>query len=164
MTRQNELDVLKTIIYELPGFLYWKDCNSVYRGGNINFMKIAQLNSIDELIGKTDHELPWKEQADEFIIDDKKVLMQNLIIESNTNVPYVDNISISNNDIVTTLNITITTIKKRLTLPSGEFIILGFALDGSCNIYPDGTTDDTNYKFVRHSTTCDSKFMMVEEL
>ena len=154
--RQNELDMLEAIISELPGFLYWKDCNSVYLGGNMNFIKAAQLNFLNDLVGKTDYDLPWKDQADEFITDDKKVLAQDLIIQSNTKVPWVENINILNNDIISTSQIIITTTKKRLVLPSGESIILGFALEGNYNIYPNGTTDDTNYLFVKHSTTDDA--------
>jgi len=38
----------------MPGFLYWKNEDSIYLGGNENFIKVAKLKTLSELIGKSD--------------------------------------------------------------------------------------------------------------
>ena len=49
------------IMRYLPGYVYWKDTNSVYLGCNENFAHVAGLNSIEEIVGKTDYDLVWGE-------------------------------------------------------------------------------------------------------
>ena len=54
-----EGDYLQNIISHYPGYIYWKDQSSVYLGCNDQFAKAAGYNSGEEIIGKTDFELPW---------------------------------------------------------------------------------------------------------
>ena len=54
---------LKNITHALPGFIFWKDQNSVYLGCNLNYAKLVGLHSCEEIIGKTDHELNWDQSC-----------------------------------------------------------------------------------------------------
>lgn len=65
---------LQAIINNLPGAVFWKDRNSVYQGANQFFASIAGTTP-EDIIGRTDHDLPWEEaEADAFIKDDAEVM------------------------------------------------------------------------------------------
>lgn len=64
---------LNEIINCIPGCLYWKDCNGHYLGCNELTAKLAGLNSIYDIAGKTDQEL-WGKQADWLITHDNQVI------------------------------------------------------------------------------------------
>jgi diguanylate cyclase (GGDEF)-like protein/PAS domain S-box-containing protein len=71
-------DALFRIINTLPQALFWKDTNSVYLGCNQYFSDAAGLASPDDIVGKTDYELPWhKEQSDFFVEVDRRVMKNN---------------------------------------------------------------------------------------
>jgi two-component system, OmpR family, aerobic respiration control sensor histidine kinase ArcB len=59
----NEIDNLYNIIRHIPGCVYWKDKEGIYLGCNKIFLDMTGLSSIDEVIGKKDTDLCWKEQA-----------------------------------------------------------------------------------------------------
>lgn len=60
---------------QTPGYLCWKNVNSTFMGGNNNFIKIAGFKSLDEIIGKTDYDMPWADtHAELYLEDDKAVL------------------------------------------------------------------------------------------
>lgn len=63
---QAEIDALRSIIYMMPGNVYWKDIYGRYLGCNKNLL-VTTLNmtSPQDLIGKTDHDLVSKEIADQ---------------------------------------------------------------------------------------------------
>lgn len=44
-------EFLKTIIDNLPGYVYWKDVDSVYMGCNQNLAKLLGLKSSFDIIG-----------------------------------------------------------------------------------------------------------------
>jgi|GEM_PF-854515 two-component system, OmpR family, aerobic respiration control sensor histidine kinase ArcB len=67
-------DYFENIIAHTPGHLYWKDRHSRYLGCNDNMAKTVGLNSRLDVIGKTDHDLPWKEKAHLLIKNDKEVM------------------------------------------------------------------------------------------
>lgn len=63
------------ILDSLPGYLFWKDNDSVFLGCNKNFALAAGLKSHKEIIGKTDFELAWtREEAKYFREGDSAVL------------------------------------------------------------------------------------------
>jgi len=62
------------LIKDLPGVVYWKDINSVHLGCNKGFAKQAGLQSPEDVIGKTDYDLPWKDQAAVFKTEDQYVI------------------------------------------------------------------------------------------
>lgn len=65
---------LKNILMRLPGSIFWKDQNGVYLGCNEFQAKMAGLNLPEDLIGKTDYELPWKNIADKLTENDQRII------------------------------------------------------------------------------------------
>lgn len=57
---------LSEVLFSLPGSIYWKNADGVYLGGNRHAARMAGLDSVDQLIGKTDYDLFTKAQADLF--------------------------------------------------------------------------------------------------
>lgn len=66
---------LQRIIESLPGHIYWKDKQGVYLGCNLQQLRYLNL-SYDEVIGKTDYDLPWQDQADNIRRIDNKVMQE----------------------------------------------------------------------------------------
>ncbi len=71
--KQSKL-LLETILDTIPVRVFWKDRELKYLGCNRHFAKDAGLNTPDEIIGKTDYDVGWKEQAELYRTDDKDVL------------------------------------------------------------------------------------------
>ena len=71
---QAEYEMLKNIIKYSPDWIYWKDKNSVHLGSNEQFAKAAGLSSSEEMVGKTDYDLPWCDRAQKYRLDDKEVI------------------------------------------------------------------------------------------
>lgn len=67
-------ELLRTIIDSIPVRIFWKDKTSHYLGCNKLFANDAGLEDQSGLIGKSDFELPWKDQAAAFVKDDKFVM------------------------------------------------------------------------------------------
>ncbi len=66
---------LETVVNNVPHTIFWKDENSVFLGCNKLFAKLANLNSPEMIVGKTDYDLPWtKEESDQYIATDKEVI------------------------------------------------------------------------------------------
>ena len=66
---------LYLVLDNMPEAAFWKDRNSVYLGCNRHFSKAAGLASPEEIIGKTDFDLPWKpEEAEWFRACDRRVM------------------------------------------------------------------------------------------
>jgi PAS domain S-box-containing protein len=72
----------KTILTSLPGHVYWKDKEGRYLGCNSQQAADLNLNSVDEIIGKTDYDFSPKEQADQFHSIDQKVMLEGKEIEA----------------------------------------------------------------------------------
>jgi PAS domain S-box-containing protein len=66
--------LLQTIVNTAPMRIFWKDRESRYLGCNLAFTRDAGLSNPEELIGKDDYQLPWKEQAGKFRADDGQVI------------------------------------------------------------------------------------------
>lgn len=67
-------DMFELVIDTIPTQIFWKDLNSVYLGCNLTFAQAAGEKSTKSIIGKTDFDLSWKNQAQRYVDDDKKVL------------------------------------------------------------------------------------------
>ena len=75
LTLLNKLENLQFVTNNVPHYLLWKDRNSVYLGCNDQFAKSAGLNFSDEIIGLTDHDLPWSiKETEAYIADDQLVM------------------------------------------------------------------------------------------
>ena len=73
----NHNDVItNNIIDMIPNhYIFWKDKDLIYRGCNQAFVKELGFKSKNEIIGKTDFDLPTpKEQSEAFRADDKAVI------------------------------------------------------------------------------------------
>jgi PAS domain S-box-containing protein len=67
--------MLQLVMDNIPQFIFWKDRNSVYLGCNRNFVQVAGVGSPENIVGKTDYDLPWKkEEADFFRECDRRVM------------------------------------------------------------------------------------------
>ncbi len=67
-------NLLRRIIDMLPVRVFWKNKDSQYLGCNEAFAKDAGLEAVDEIVGKNDFELVWKNQAQLFRAGDKEVI------------------------------------------------------------------------------------------
>ncbi|MGC3944043.1 MAG: PAS domain S-box protein [Chryseolinea sp.] len=68
---------LQAMLNNIPDGVFWKDRDSKYLGANKLFMQIANCNSEEELLGKTDFDFPWIEQAERLRNDDREVMETN---------------------------------------------------------------------------------------
>ncbi|MDB6096767.1 MAG: putative aerobic respiration control sensor protein arcB [Francisellaceae bacterium] len=50
---------LNNIINSFSEYVFWKDLNFIYQGGNTNFLKILGLNTISDLAGRSDYDFDW---------------------------------------------------------------------------------------------------------
>ena len=63
------------ILNLMPGYVYWKDLDSIYRGCNMNLAIISNLSSPLDIIGKTDYDFNFGGySATDFIKEDKFVM------------------------------------------------------------------------------------------
>lgn len=65
---------LNNIIRVIPANIYWKDINCVILGGNLSHAQQAGFSDPKEVIGKTEHDFVWKEQADEIMKNDRLIM------------------------------------------------------------------------------------------
>jgi len=72
--RNNSQLMLQNIIDLLPIRIFWKDINLRYLGCNIVFAKDAGKERTEELLGKDDLDMTWKEQADSYRKDDMSII------------------------------------------------------------------------------------------
>ncbi len=66
--------MLQLVLDNIPVRVFWKDKDSVYLGCNRLFARDAGLRSPEELIGKTDFDMGWIDQAELYRADDEKVM------------------------------------------------------------------------------------------
>ena len=71
---QTNLDLLQLVMNNIPQAVFWKDRDLVYLGCNQAFADDAGFSSPEEIIGKTDFDMPWKDQAELYRADDQRVL------------------------------------------------------------------------------------------
>ena len=72
--QKNSEIMLQKIIDLLPTRIFWKDLNLKYLGCNKAFAKDAGKTSPEDLIGKDDFQMGWKDQAELYQADDRKVI------------------------------------------------------------------------------------------
>jgi PAS domain S-box-containing protein len=109
-------NMLHLIIESIPVRVFWKDKDSRYMGCNSLFARDAGLSQPEQLIGKSDFDMGWREQAELYRADDRQVMESRRakinIIEPQT-TPKDDNIWLN-------------TSKVPLQMPNGEvFGVLG---------------------------------------
>ena len=65
---------LLNILAKAPGHIYWKDTKGIYQGSNNAQAIFLGYKTGKDLIGKTDFDLPWKEQANHLREIDSQVM------------------------------------------------------------------------------------------
>jgi len=71
---ETNLELLPLIMDNIPQAVFWKNRDLVYLGCNQAFAEDAGLDSPEQIIGKTDYDLPWTDQAERYRSDDAQVL------------------------------------------------------------------------------------------
>lgn len=66
--------LLHKIIESVPARLFWKDRDSRYLGCNDKFAQDAGFSAPEKLIGQTDEQMPWNNQAELYRADDRAVM------------------------------------------------------------------------------------------
>jgi len=67
-------ELLQLVLDNIPQALFWKDRELVYLGCNRNWGKAAGLQNPLEVVGKTDYDLIWKEEAALYREQDRQVM------------------------------------------------------------------------------------------
>ncbi len=66
--------LLQSVIDNVPVRVFWKDRSSHYLGCNPSFARDAGKNDPSELLGKTDYDLVWANEAERYQSDDANVI------------------------------------------------------------------------------------------
>lgn len=66
--------LFQSVLDTIPARIFWKDRNLVYLGCNRVFAQDAGFNGPEDIIGKTDYEMGWREQAELYRGDDRAVI------------------------------------------------------------------------------------------
>jgi rsbT co-antagonist protein RsbR len=72
---QQSQTMLQLVIDNLPQAVFWKDRDLIYQGCNQTFATFAGVGTPAKIVGKSDHDLPWKpEEATAYRQDDQRVI------------------------------------------------------------------------------------------
>ena len=66
--------MFQLVLDTIPLRVFWKNKESRYLGCNRLFAMDAGLQDPSQIVGKTDHDLCWAEQAQFYISDDRAVM------------------------------------------------------------------------------------------
>jgi len=94
--------VLEGIINSIPTRVFWKDKNLVFLGCNAIFAKDAGFTDPEEIIGKNDYQMVWRNEADLYREDDRQVIESGsakLLIEEQQTTPEGKTITLLTNKI-----------------------------------------------------------------
>ena len=67
-------DLLRTVVENTPIRVFWKDTELRYLGCNTAFARDAGMSRPQDLLGKDDFQMGWREQAELYSADDKHVM------------------------------------------------------------------------------------------
>ncbi len=65
---------VKEFLSWLPGFVFWKDCDGTYLWGNVAFASQFGFSSTEEVVGKSDKDMPWSDSLESIKESDRKVI------------------------------------------------------------------------------------------
>jgi PAS domain S-box-containing protein len=65
---------LRVVLDTIPLRVFWKDRDGVYLGCNRAFLNESSMTEPDQIVGKTDFELDWRDRAEQFREEDRVVL------------------------------------------------------------------------------------------
>ncbi len=66
--------ILHAVLDSIPGGVFWKDLDLNYLGSNASFSRDGGLKAPEDLIGKCDYDMPWKNFAEHYRSDDQEVI------------------------------------------------------------------------------------------
>lgn len=66
--------MLQLVVDNIPMLVFWKNRNLEYLGCNKEFASSAGFSSAEEIVGKNDFDLPWKEAAKKIQEDDQQII------------------------------------------------------------------------------------------
>ena len=72
--------VLLVVLNSIPVRVFWKDRNLKFLGCNTPFARDAGFEKPEDIIGKDDHAMGWRNQADLYRADDLNCLLSNIVI------------------------------------------------------------------------------------
>lgn len=72
---QEDREIVQSVIDSLPQTIFWKDREGRFLGGNQRLLAEAGLTDRDELIGKTDADMLWRNQAARYQAEDRAVMI-----------------------------------------------------------------------------------------
>lgn len=72
----NQYKLVHNIIDTVPVRIFWKDKKGVYLGANKLFIQDAKLKSANDIVGKSDFELPWAKTEAQLYRDDDLAVME----------------------------------------------------------------------------------------
>lgn len=77
---ENQIHLLETIIAKIPGHIYWKDKEGKFLGCNDLQAVSAGYSTREEMVGKNDYDMPWRDQADQLREIDRQVMESGVMI------------------------------------------------------------------------------------
>jgi len=67
--------MLQLVMDTIPDYVFWKNRESIYLGCNARFLEVAGLERAEDIVGKSDYDLPWAQtEADAYRADDREVI------------------------------------------------------------------------------------------
>jgi diguanylate cyclase (GGDEF)-like protein/PAS domain S-box-containing protein len=112
--------IILAILNAVPARIFWKDKNLVYLGCNTPFARDAGFTGPEDIVGKDDYQMGWRNQAELYRADDRQV------IESGRSKLLIDEPQTTPDG----KTITLLTSKVPLRNPDGEvFGVLGTYMD-----------------------------------
>ncbi|MBW4479174.1 MAG: PAS domain-containing protein [Tolypothrix brevis GSE-NOS-MK-07-07A] len=72
---------LQLAMDSIPQLIFWKDRNSLFLGCNQKFASIAGLGLPENIIGKSDYDLPWKKEETEWFRECDRRVMESGVAE-----------------------------------------------------------------------------------
>ncbi|WP_233882896.1 EAL domain-containing protein [Paraburkholderia flagellata] len=109
---QRSNQMLESVIDNIPQRIFWKDAQSRYLGCNMTFARDAGLSYPEQIIGKSDDDLPWRAYADGMREQDREVIESGL-----PRINYEDNLTID--------GLHRTTLTSKLPLLDGDGGVIG---------------------------------------
>lgn len=77
-----------TLLLHIPSFVFWKDLDGRFLGCNERFLKeIAGLEVYEDLVGKSDFDLPSRVNAEGYVNDDRTVIENGVTIKRVEKIP-----------------------------------------------------------------------------
>ena len=71
---RHSLKVLKLVLDNIPLRVFWKDTKGRYLGCNPLFAKDAGFSNAEQLLGKDDSVMSWRDQAERYYADDRLIM------------------------------------------------------------------------------------------